>query len=61
MFEKVALLAQIWWYEAIDLEEHSEINGKWEISDNKIINKPDRTYLDPVVPLHVCGPYGVAG
>ena len=48
MFEKVALLAQTRWYEAIDLEGHSEIDGKCEISDNKIINKADRPYFDPV-------------
>ena len=32
MLKKVALLAQICQYRAMNLKEHSEINSKWEIS-----------------------------
>ncbi len=46
MLEKVALLAQIWRYEAIDLEEHSEINSKWKSRITKLLtNRTDHTLI----------------
>lgn len=35
MLKKVALFTQIWQYKALNLEEHSEINGKWKISADR--------------------------